>query len=54
MDFWVACEEYKKMVPSELAARAQQIYQQYIQAGAPKEVIHLLESLKVQWKEFKL
>lgn len=46
MDFWVACEEYKKTVPSELAARAQQIYQQYIQADAPKEVIHLLKIIK--------
>lgn len=50
MDFWVACEEYKKMVPTELAAGAQQIYQQYIQAGAPQEVIHLLKPLKIHWK----
>lgn len=41
MDFWVACEEYRKMAPSHLAARAQQIYQQYIEADAPKEVIPL-------------
>lgn len=41
MDFWVACEEYRKMAPSDLAARAQQIYQQYIESDAPKEVIPL-------------
>ncbi|TWW58313.1 regulator of G-protein signaling 4 [Takifugu flavidus] len=38
MDFWVACEEYRKMAPSDLAARAQQIYQLYIESDAPKEV----------------
>lgn len=54
MDFWVACEEYKKMVASELAARAQQIYQQYIQADAPKEVIQLVKTRKFQWEYFKL
>lgn len=43
MDFWVACEEYRKAPQSDLAARAQQIYQQFIEADAPKEVIHLHE-----------
>lgn len=41
MDFWVACEEYRKMAPSDLAVRAQQIYQEYIEGDAPKEVIPL-------------
>ncbi|XP_070817621.1 regulator of G-protein signaling 4 [Chaetodon trifascialis] len=38
MDFWVACEDYKKTAPSKLATRAKQIYQQYIEADAPNEV----------------
>lgn len=38
MDFWVACEDYKKTAPSKLATRAKQIYQQYVEADAPNEV----------------
>lgn len=38
MDFWVACEDYKKTAPSKMAMRAKQIYQQYVEAGAPHEV----------------
>ncbi|CAJ1061148.1 regulator of G-protein signaling 4-like [Xyrichtys novacula] len=38
MDFWVACEDYKKTDPSKLATRAKQIYQQFVEADAPNEV----------------
>ncbi|XP_047444249.1 regulator of G-protein signaling 4 [Mugil cephalus] len=38
MDFWTACEDYRKTAPSKLATRAKQIYQQYVEADAPKEV----------------
>lgn len=38
MDFWVACESYKKTAPSKMASRAKQIYQQYVEADAPNEV----------------
>ncbi|XP_071342448.1 regulator of G-protein signaling 4 [Trachinotus anak] len=38
MDFWVACEEYKKTASSKLVTRARQIYQEYIEADAPNEV----------------
>ncbi|XP_008293683.1 regulator of G-protein signaling 4 [Stegastes partitus] len=38
MDFWVACEDYKKTTPSKLATRAKQLYQQYVEADAPNEV----------------
>ncbi|KAM9365799.1 regulator of G-protein signaling 4 [Pholidichthys leucotaenia] len=38
MDFWLACEDYKKTPPSKLATKAKQIYQQYVSADAPKEV----------------
>lgn len=38
MDFWVACEDYKKSDPSKFSSRAKQIYQQYIEADAPNEV----------------
>ncbi|XP_035509836.1 regulator of G-protein signaling 4 [Morone saxatilis] len=38
MDFWLTCEDYKTTAPSKLATRAKQIYQQYVEADAPKEV----------------
>lgn len=38
MDFWMACEDYKKTALSKLATRAKQIYQKYIGADAPNEV----------------
>ncbi|XP_030288078.1 regulator of G-protein signaling 4 [Sparus aurata] len=38
MDFWVACEDYKKTSPSKRASQAKQIYQQYVEADAPREV----------------
>nr|XP_020457586.1 regulator of G-protein signaling 5-like [Monopterus albus] len=38
MDFWIACEEYKKTTPSKMATRAKQIFQQYVEADAPNEV----------------
>ncbi|XP_070688287.1 regulator of G-protein signaling 5-like [Pempheris klunzingeri] len=38
MDFWVACEDYKRTAPSMLATRAKQVYQQYVEADAPNEV----------------
>lgn len=49
MNFWVACEEYKKMAPSKLASRAQQIYQQYVEADAPKEVIWMSNNECPEW-----
>lgn len=42
MDFWVACEDYKKTGTSKLGTRAKQIYQQYVEADAPNEVITLI------------
>lgn len=39
MDFWVACEDYKKTSPSKRASQAKQIYQQYVEADAPREVM---------------
>ncbi|XP_034737340.1 regulator of G-protein signaling 4-like [Etheostoma cragini] len=38
MDFWIACEDYKKCSPLELEIRAKQIYQQHVEANAPNEV----------------
>lgn len=42
MDFWRACEEYKKTAPSNMATRAKHIYQQYITADASNEVIYFI------------
>ncbi|XP_060934509.1 regulator of G-protein signaling 4 [Limanda limanda] len=38
MDFWIACEEYKKTGASKLGTRAKLIYRQYVEADAPNEV----------------
>uniref|UniRef100_A0A146ZXS2 Regulator of G-protein signaling 4 n=1 Tax=Fundulus heteroclitus TaxID=8078 RepID=A0A146ZXS2_FUNHE len=38
VDFWIACEDYKKSPPSKLSTKAKQIYQQYVEADAPNEV----------------
>ncbi|KAK5604478.1 hypothetical protein CRENBAI_016372 [Crenichthys baileyi] len=38
VDFWIVCEEFKKNPPSKLATKANQIYQQYVEADAPNEV----------------
>ncbi len=38
MDFWVACEDYRKTAPAKMPMRAKQIYKQYVEADAPNEV----------------
>ncbi|KAK7888701.1 hypothetical protein WMY93_024261 [Mugilogobius chulae] len=38
LKFWEVCEEYKKSPASQLQSRAENIYQQFIQADAPYEV----------------
>uniref|UniRef100_A0A1A7Y1X9 Regulator of G-protein signalling 4 n=1 Tax=Iconisemion striatum TaxID=60296 RepID=A0A1A7Y1X9_9TELE len=38
VDFWTACEDYRKTPPSKMANKAKQIYQQYVEADAPNEV----------------
>ena len=48
IDFWVACEDYKKCSPSELVTRAKQLYQQYVEADAPNEVRTFLWNISGQ------
>ncbi|XP_073698308.1 regulator of G-protein signaling 4-like [Garra rufa] len=38
LEFWLACEEYKNASGSKLAAKAQNIYNQFINPDAPREV----------------
>lgn len=38
MEFWNACEEYKKTPSNKMAAKAKQIYNQYVETDAPNEV----------------
>ncbi|KFR14498.1 Regulator of G-protein signaling 5, partial [Opisthocomus hoazin] len=39
VEFWVACEEYKKTKsPVKMAEKAKKIYEEFIQTEAPKEV----------------
>lgn len=45
IDFWIACEDYKKTPPLKLATKAKKIYQQYVEADAPNEVITLDRSI---------
>ncbi|XP_063796111.1 regulator of G-protein signaling 5 [Pseudophryne corroboree] len=39
VEFWMACEDYRKVKsPAKLAAKAKKIYEEFIQAEAPREV----------------
>ncbi|XP_070532721.1 uncharacterized protein [Ptychodera flava] len=38
IEFWLACEEYKKLRPSKWSSRAQKIYNDYVAIQAPREV----------------
>ncbi|XP_068930487.1 regulator of G-protein signaling 16 [Petaurus breviceps papuanus] len=39
LEFWLACEEFKKIQsPTKLASRAQRIFEEFICSDAPKEV----------------
>lgn len=39
IDFWISCEEYKKIKsPSKLSPRAKKIYNEFISVQATKEV----------------
>nr|XP_033817751.1 regulator of G-protein signaling 5 [Geotrypetes seraphini] len=39
IEFWIACEDYKKTKsPAKLTLKAKKIYEEYIQAEAPREV----------------
>lgn len=41
MDFWMACEDYRKTPPQKLVAKARMVYQQYVEVDAPNEVLTL-------------
>uniref|UniRef100_A0A8C0P929 Regulator of G protein signaling 5 n=2 Tax=Canis lupus familiaris TaxID=9615 RepID=A0A8C0P929_CANLF len=39
LEFWLACEDYKKIKsPTKMAEKAKKIYEEFIQTEAPKEV----------------
>lgn len=39
LEFWMACEDYKKIKsPVKMAEKAKKIYEEFIQSEAPKEV----------------
>lgn len=39
IEFWMACEDYKKMASQEnLAAKANDIYDKYVAVNSPREV----------------
>lgn len=40
IEFWMACEEYKKLNSSKQSAKAKQIYTEFVAVQAPKEVGH--------------
>lgn len=48
VEFWLACEDFKKTKSSaKIASKAQKIYSDFIQADAPKEVNSFLCVLRV-------
>ncbi|XP_063282217.1 regulator of G-protein signaling 5 [Pelobates fuscus] len=39
IEFWMACEEYKKIKsPAKMATKAKKVYEEFIQTEAPREV----------------
>lgn len=39
IDFWLACEDYKKIKsPAKMASKANKIYREFIDVQSPKEV----------------
>jgi hypothetical protein len=38
LDFWMAVEEYKNSKPQKMAAKAQQIYNDFVAVKATKQV----------------
>lgn len=41
IEFWMICEDFKKIKSnSRMSSRAKKIFERYIQAEAPKEVIN--------------
>lgn len=43
VEFWMSCEEFKKIKdPVKMAAKAKKIYEDFIQAEGPREVIDFL------------
>lgn len=40
IEFWLICEDYKKIrTSSRLTSKAKKIFERYIEANAPKEVL---------------
>lgn len=37
IEFWLACEDYKKLKSSKLSSRARKIYDDYVTIQAPRE-----------------
>lgn len=39
LDFWMACEDYKKATsPAQMAEKARRMYEEFIRSQAPREV----------------
>ncbi|EPY78823.1 hypothetical protein CB1_001003002 [Camelus ferus] len=44
LEFWLACEDYKKIKsPVKMAEKAKKIYEEFIQTEAPNEVLYTFE-----------
>lgn len=49
VEFWMSCEEFKKIKdPVKMAAKAKKIYEDFIQAEGPREVIDFLLKKKIK------
>lgn len=49
IEFWLACEDYKTTAASKLVTRARQIYQQYVDSDAPREVKKQTQNLNLRF-----
>lgn len=52
IEFWLACEDYKKTKSDYLHSKAERIYEEFVQSDAIKQVCTKLMCLVLQYKDY--
>lgn len=47
IEFWMACEDFKKVKPNKMSSKAKKIYDDFLAVKAPKEVSILIINSKI-------
>lgn len=50
IEFWLACEDYKKTKSDHLHGKAERIYEEFVQTDAIKQVCTRLTCIALQYK----